>query len=345
MIESTFLFRPAARLAVAAVIIFGEFQLAAASAPRVQFDIAPMAVCHDVTTAEFAESNPNERLLATTLEVSTLMIAGGAADLTEFFFRFSSPGQNLLVADYEPKTTLASQYAGNINVEKRNEATKSAGLSVSGVFDHLIKIAGSGDISAKDNVAVRYELESPKSAITASGTIARGTGVYFKFRPSQQTAMEGSRPFKLVLRAPATWRGDYLQVHCEAYGTQRGVVRDEAIRRGARDFFVALYLAGDGQAKTDAVEMARSESVLQAALIQYRRELAAKSSKSVLDELAAIWAPPTRSKALPMAELESLLYSHSPFVASSIPTEIPPQLGTALGAYLSARSAVRDASH
>lgn len=328
---------------VALATLVGSPWLAMANSPRVQFDIAPLAVCHDITTAEFSESNPNERLLETTLEVSTLLISGGETDLSEFFFRFSSPGQNLLVADYEPKTTLASDYAGNINVEKQNESSRSAGVTVSGVWDHLIKIAGSGDMGSKDNLALRYELHSPKAPIMASGTISRGTGVYFKIRPSRQTALEGSRRFKFVLRAPATWRGDYLQVHCEAYGTRRGVVRDEPIHGGSRDFFVALYLAGDVAAKVDAERMARSEATLQLALRQYRKKLTAQASNnSVLDHLAAIWSPPREPE--PLAELEVLLYSHSPFVASSIPSEMPERLGHALGAYLTARTTLRRAS-
>jgi hypothetical protein len=333
-------------LAAVTALAAPEVDASSADPVQIQFDIAPLAVCRDVTTGEFAESNPNERLLETHFEVSTLILGGREDDLDEFFFRFSSPGQNLLITDYSPKTTLASEFAGNINVEQKNESAKSAGVTISSAWDHLIKIAGSGDLASKDHLAVRYELHSPMEPITASGTIARGTGVYFKFRPSRQTALEGSRNFSFVIRVPHAWRGDYLQVHCEARTTRQGVIRglDEPALVGVHDFFVALYLAGDVAAKAAAEEMVRAELALQTALADYRETLLSESRHPVWGRLVTVWSPVRKEVAHPMEQIEQLIYSHSPFEATSIPNQIPGPLADALEAYLQARSTLRLAS-
>lgn len=314
-----------------------------AETPRVQFDMAPVAVCRDITDEAFVELHPNERLLEARFEVSTLLVAGHEDDLDEFVFRFTSPGKQLRIADYSPKSTLASEYAGTINVEKKNEATKSAGVSVSGVLDHLVKVGGSGDIGSKDQLALKYELHSPKEPVTSSGTVARGTGAYFKFRPSRQTSLEGSRTFQFVLRAPADWRGDYLQVHCEAHGRRRGVMRtfDEPFRAGARDFFVALYLAGDAESKTRAEQMARAESDLQAALAAYRDQLHQSQHQPFWRQITVAWASRETPSAATLNQLERVLFSHSPFDPRVLPKDLPESLQHALVEYLAARTTVR----
>ncbi len=314
-----------------------------ADSPMVQFDTAPLITCRDVTTAQFAAENPDERLLEAKLEISTLLGEVRDDDLLEYFFRVSSPGQKLLVADYQPKTTLASDYAGNISVEERNEKTKSAGVTVSGVLNHLVKITGSGDLGSKDSLATRYELLAPMEPVTASGTILRGTGVYFKLRPSRQTALEGSRSFLLTLRAPRSWRGDYLQVHCEAHGVRRGVVRglDEPVRTGMRDFFVALYLAGDQEAKSQAERMVQTEQVLRQQLLYHRETILESPRMTLSDQLASFWGTPRRTTS-PVDRIERLLFS--PGFSPQVPAGLPKSLATALRAYLQARASLRSLS-
>jgi hypothetical protein len=315
-----------------------------AGMPAVQFDVPPLIGCRDITTKEFAAANPGERLVEARLEISTLLGAGADNGLREYFFRVSSPGFRMHVADYQPKTTLASEFAGNISVEQRNEATKSAGLTVSGVWNQLVKISGSGDVGSKESTATRYELLAPMEPVTASGTIFRGSGVYFKLRPSRQTSLEGSRVFSLILRAPSSWRGDYLHVHCEATGVRRGIVRslDEPTQSGVRDFFVGLYLAGDREAKALAERMVRAEEVLRRSLIQHREAIAEPSKTTFVDQLIAVWSPPPRGTAV-VRQIEQLLFSAGNS-STVVPAGLPGKLENTLKVYLQARATLRSLS-
>lgn len=334
---------PRRMLSVAFVIASGVgLPPASASAPVVHFDLAPATACRDVTTPEFAAAHPGDRLLEVTLEISTMLTAGESNDF-EYFIQVLSPGRHLSVVDYAPKTTLASDYAGNISVEKRNESSKSAGVTVSGVWNQLVNIAGSGDIGSKDNLAVRYELHAPQSPVTSSGTILRGAGAYFKLRPSRQTSLEGARPFTIVFRAPDSWRGDYLQVHCECSGTRHGVVRslDERFRCGVRDFFVGLYLAGDNEAKQSAERMVQAEHTLRVQLQRHRAALRKEAPASLADQVISLWKPATSTESS-TERVERLLFSTPhPSAAQKIPAELPEGLTVALERYLAARLQLR----
>jgi len=312
-----------------------------AKMPSVRFDIPHRVACRDVTTDDFAAVYPGDRLLEAEFELSTLLVAGDERDLLQFIYRIASPHRSLQVVDYLPKTTLASEYASSIGVERKQERTKSAGLAVNGSWQHLLNATGSGDLSSKDSAAVRYELVAPLQPLTASGTIQRGSGVYFKLKPSSQASFEGSKSFTLVFRAPHAWRGDYVQVYCEASGVRRGVVRplDEVVTCGMRDFFVALYLPADEEAKAAANRLVQRERALQNLLLSHRDEIAAASRHNVIRSFAAIFEPHDTAA---QQSLKRLLYSHRDGDSDSIPTNLPQPLRTAVAEYLAARAAMRE---
>jgi hypothetical protein len=250
-------------------------QFAGAAPPQVIFDVTPVVACRDVTPEEFAAANPDERLVEARLQVSSLIHSGDEDDLLQYFYRFVSPAQSLRFADYTPKTTLASDVAGNVSIEKKKETTKGIGMTLSGPSDLPIKVAGSGDVGAKSLDAVRYDLVPPMTAVAASGTILRGYGVYFKLRPSRGTSLEGEKEFTLVLRVPRGWRNDFLHLSCTASGVQKGVVPplNENIVSGRRQFLVALYAEGDAAAKTAAERLADAEWALVKTIAAHRREI------------------------------------------------------------------------
>jgi hypothetical protein len=331
--------------AVCAALVLNAATEVAATSPRLTFDVAPMVACRDVTAPEFAAANPDERLVEVQIEISTLLTSGKEEDLVEYTFLITSPSQSLVVADYLPRTTLDSRYASTIAIEKERESERSAGLSISGAWDHLVHISGSGDRKRKENATVRYELHAPLEPVTASGTVQRGRGVYFKIRPARQAALEGSRQFQLTLRAPRHWRGDYVHVHCQAVGMARGVVRslDEPVHCGRRDFFVALYLAGDSQAKARAAAMVRSEAALIKTLAGNRQHWDAPTPS-----LRQFLVPPWDTRAArhdarredARRELERWIFDPGAPTPSAA-DELEPSLQTTLSSYLDARAALR----
>jgi hypothetical protein len=227
---------------------------ALADAPLVQFDVAPMVGCRDVTTASFTQANPDERLIEARFLISSLIQRGEEKDLTEFIYFIDSPLQTMLVEDYLPKTTLATDVVGSIGIEERNDRTRTFGLSGVGAITSEIKLTANANSATTAGERTQYERLPPLELLSASGTMRRGTAAYFKLKPSPRTSLEGSKEFVLILRVPAKWRGDYVRITCSALGTDRGMVRplDEEVKCGRGEFFVALYAEGDMEAKAIA---------------------------------------------------------------------------------------------
>lgn len=224
---------------------------ALADAPLVQFDVAPMVGCRDVTTASFTQANPDERLIEARFLISSLIQRGEEKDLNEYVYFIDSPPQTMTVEDYLPKTTLATDVVGSVCIEQRNDRTRTLGLTGVGTITSEIKVTADAKSAATTGERTQYEKLPPLELVAASGTMRRGTAAYFKLKPSTRTSLEGSQEFVLTLRVPAKWRGDYVRITCTALGTNRGMVRhlDEEVKCGRGEFFVALYAEGDMEAK------------------------------------------------------------------------------------------------
>jgi hypothetical protein len=117
---------------------------------------------------------------------------------------------------------------------------------------------------------VKYDLLPPLETVAASGTLLRGSGVFFKLKGSPRRPLEGASEFALVLRVPRDWRADYVRVQCQATAIERGLVSslDQTITAGERKFLVALYLEGDEGARQTADEFARRDAALRTAAKQ-----------------------------------------------------------------------------
>lgn len=265
-------------------------QTANATPPRVSFDIDPLVACRDVTPPDFAEANPDERLVQADVEVSSLIRYGCEGDLIQYFYRVESPEETIRIVDYSPKTTMASDVAGNISIEKKKEKTNHIGMALTGPIDWPIRATGSGDLGNKSGNVERYELVPQSFAVAASGTVRRGYGVYFKLKPSRSTTLEGSREFTLVFRVPKEWRGDYIHLSCTAVGLRRGVVAplNERTVCGARRFVVALYADGDTSAKLAAERLARAEAGLLKTVVENHREIEKQFYPTFVHRLGAM---------------------------------------------------------
>jgi hypothetical protein len=243
---------------LSSLVVLGLVVCARAEPPRVSFDMPLAVACRNVTSAEYAASNPAHKLIEARFEISSLLVAGNERDLVQYLIRIDSPQKSLTVVDYLPKTLYESRLAGPISVQNTDETSASLGINLSGKYELVTGgfNAGSGEKNAS---CVKYDLLPPLETIAASGTLDRSSAVFFKLKLSHRQLLEGSRQYALVLRAPADWRFDCLRVRCQADGIRRGVVAafDEQVIRGRRDFVVALYQEGDEEAKQSAEEAAR----------------------------------------------------------------------------------------
>ena len=314
-----------------------------AVALEVVFDASPSVACRDVTPDDFAEANPDERLVEARIEVSSLIRRGREDDLVEHFYRFDSSRQTLRIVDYSPKTTLASEMAGNVTVENKQEATRGIGVSVAAPADWPIKLGSSGELGAKALSSTRYELVPPMTAVAASGTLDRGHSVYFKLRPSRSTSLAGAQSFSLVFRVPSRWRADYVHLTCTASGVARGLFSpsDERAVRGRRRFVVALYAEGDASAKAAAERLVRAESELLQTISANRQGLERRLFPSLARHINVLFEG-TATTSLPDSIAEALLYGDKTPENEILDARLPAEVRQAVVRYGVARRALFD---
>ncbi|MCH5377866.1 MAG: hypothetical protein JJ992_28250 [Planctomycetes bacterium] len=328
---------------IAALILLGGFPSLGVRAEtlQVQFDAYPAVGCRDVTPPEFASSNPDERMVEAAFEVSSLIHHGSEDNLLQYLYRLESRQPSVSIADYSPKTTLASNQAGPVAIERKTETNNHAGLAVTGPLDWPAKVTGSGDIGTKSQDSSRFELVPEMIPVTASGTIQRGQGVYFKLKPSRSDTLEGSRQFKVTFRVPGSWRGGYVQLTCTALGVDRGVVRpfDEQIICGNRRFVIALYLEGDAQAKAAAQRLVRAESELWRTVVSRQEEIERRSRPTFVHKVGVLFD--AVRPLIPEDWTHQLVFGphHEPM--GKVADRLPPDVQEAVAEYELARRELR----
>lgn len=232
-----------------------------AEQPRVHFDMPYAVACREVTPADYAALHPGHKLIEARFEISSLLTVGQEKDLTQYFIRIESPHHLLSVVDYLPKT-MHEALASKVTSEKSTERSAALGINLSGKYELLTLPGPSAGIGQKKTSSVKSELLPPLETVAASGTLLRGSSVFFKIKSTPRNLLEGTREYALVVSVPAVWRADYVRVRCEAEGVRRGVVStfDEQVSCGQREFLVSLYLDGDEAARQIAENFARRET-------------------------------------------------------------------------------------
>lgn len=308
-----------------------------ASDPRVQFDLPYQVVCVDVTSAEFAQLHPGERLIEARLPFSMLLVQGRANDVSQVTLRASSPHATMLIADYLPKTLHAEQTLGGVEVRKEHETTASIGVNLAGKVESMTGIGAETGMGEKWTNGSKYQLLPPRETVVASGKMARGAGVYIKLVASERHPWEGEREIVLILRVPAAWRADYLHVRCEADGVRRGIVKqmDESIRVAQRDFLVTLCQSQDEQARYAADELARAEAELRRAVMTSHGDR--RESISLLGGAISIPTGSTPSVS-PQVWLGDFLFAG--LGRGKIPASLPREVKEAATRFQQARSEV-----
>ncbi|HEX5102853.1 MAG TPA: hypothetical protein VFV87_03530 [Pirellulaceae bacterium] len=300
-----------------------------AEPPRVHFDMPFAVACADVTSPQFAAANPGQKLIEARLEISSLLVAGKERDLTQYFVRFESPQRTLTVVDYLPKTLHESRHAGPISVQDTDEKNASIGINLAGQYEMITGAGINAGLGHKNVSCVKQDLLPPLETVAASGTLLRGTAVYFKLKSSPRNLLEGAREYALVLRVPCEWRADYVHVRCQAEGIERAFVSslDQQVTCGQRDFLVALYLEGDPGARDAAEQFSRREAQLRTSA-----QATEKGSETPSRHTAARNRPPRTDDWLPR-----LLYGPAAQLAA-LPSELPQQVQQAVRDFAAARS-------
>ena len=237
--------------------------LYAADLPSLQFDVKHHVACVDVAQGGQFKAVAGKRLIQAKIPVSTLVQHGSAQELLQLLIRFENPDRSVQVIDYQPKTTLATDIVGNIGIETKQDKSAAVGVTLSG-NQAGIRGTTSADIGSKRGQCVKWQHLPPLELLSASGTIARGSGVYFKLKPSKRTSLEGNRDFVLLLQVPESWQSGLLHIDCRAEAEQRSSISNwsEKVTCGHNRFVVALYAANNKKAQGRANRLVSADKRL-----------------------------------------------------------------------------------
>ena len=269
------------RAIVTVALLFAEGVVA----QQVYFDVSRTVVCTEIgdSSSPLHPIERGQKLVQARVSVSLLAYRGEAEAITECLYQFESGTNTTQMIDYLPRTTMDTNVAGNIQVQKSSEVSDQVNLSVSAGIDS-IRANGGGAKSDSSRAAFSYELIPPQEMVAAVGTIGRGTGVYFKLRRTPQISLEGSREFLITLQVPVDWRGGYFRATCQAV---RRSNRNASVL-GSRTFIVPIYLAGDSIARRLAEDFADAEQLLYASARKHQHDVHRRSLPTIAHELSLV---------------------------------------------------------
>lgn len=310
----------------------------AGSPVPVQFDVPQFVACRDVSPESRGSAAGPWRLVEARLPITALPAAGQAPARLEYTYRVLHPTGAVAFVDYRPRTAQDAAVAGNIAVEATRERQQTAGLSVSSTFQQFVQGTLHGDRGQKEAARLRYELKPPRDVTLVSGTLQRGSGVYFQLRPTVDSIWEGAHEFAVVMRVPDAWRGDVLYVRCEAQEVQANKV----VSRGEAQFAVGLYAEGDDAARGAAEQFHQAEKALRRAAAERQPAIARAAVPTVVHRVAA-WLdvyPPR----IPDGWLERIVFGPPQLAEHGFVDRLPPEVRRAVARYARAKRRLQELS-
>ena len=232
-----------------------------AARPALAFDFGSTAECREVARDQAYELYPDEKLVELKLRVSVHLLSGSIGDVEEVRIEIGDCDHRIRVESFSPNTRLESDYSADITVTKTSEKGKTLGASLGGeapvplgdVVAHVLPSINGG-LTNRDVITEKQVRRAPQYAVVASGTIGAEHGVFFKLRSSPQTTLEGSHELTVRFVVPDNWRGDSLRVCCTATGQKDFLWTTQEATWARTCSPVAIYLAGDIEARAAAEE-------------------------------------------------------------------------------------------
>jgi hypothetical protein len=310
----------------------------AGSPAEVRFDVPQYIACREVSPESSGERVGPRRLVEVRLPITALPGPGQTRLQLQYTYRVLHPTGTVEIVDYQPRTAQETTVAGSVAVEATRERQKTSGLSVSGTFQQLVQGTLHGDVGQKETTHVRYELKPPRDVTLVSGTLQRGSGVYFQLRPAAEASWEGSHEFAVVLRVPGEWRGDVLYVRCEAQEVQASKV----VSRGVARFAVGLYAEGDEEARGVVGQFHDAEKALRRAVAEQQRAIEREAVPTVVHRVGA-WLDVYQPR-IPAGWLDRLVYGPPQLAAHDFVDHLPPEVRQAAERYVRAKRRAQELS-
>lgn len=320
-------------VAIAFAIVAGATSASMAQETRVQFDVAPSTEAFVTDEMKLPEADALPRLtklVTMRFEISSFVRNHESEEPLEFIYTIESPSLQFRVVDYLPKTSMESRYAGNVSYEEARDRRIGLHADATGFYKYVTGAFATGSYDDSKQSRVRYDMLPPLELMAASGTIQRGSGVYFKLRSSPRATLEGARDFWVTAQVPAGWRGEVLRIRCEARGYDKRLLADEdhpTVGRG--EFLVAAHIEGDNDAYFAAADFVSAERALRRTAAARQREIDRQSMPSL------VYRAGFKSPKIPENWLRDAMFGQ-PNV--QVTERLPADVQTALATYTSQRA-------
>ncbi len=252
------------RFAALVLLILTPASRASAEEPSLAFDFGRTLACRDITSHDFAQAYPDERVIECTLRLSVHLTAGAIEDVSAVRVEISDCDARLRVHDFSPRTRLESRFSEDIETTTTVESSHSLSASlggeipapIGGVVAHVTPTIGGG-MGGKEVVTEKQTRVAPRFAVVASGTMNEEHGVFFTLRPSALSSLEGVHELTVQFVVPLAWRGDAVRIACQATGEQKVLWMKQQKVFGQKSTPVALYMDGDLAARRAADRFVR----------------------------------------------------------------------------------------
>ncbi|NOY29561.1 MAG: hypothetical protein GXP28_05100 [Planctomycetes bacterium] len=237
---------------------------AQAARPSVDFDFGSTAECRELALPEYEGVFPGEKIVELKLRISVHLTTGNLDEVEEVRIEAVDCDRRIRVHSFEPSTQLESRVSEDIQWSRTIEKGGSLGASLGGqapvlLGDAVAHITPSiqGRTSKREVITETQSRIAPKHAVITSGTIDGEHGVFFKLRRSSQSSLEGVHELTIRFVVPETWRGDSIRICCQATGQEKILWMKQQKTWTHRCAQVAIYLAGDVDARRAAVRFTR----------------------------------------------------------------------------------------
>ncbi len=238
-----------ASIASVACLSFASNVSSAGAPQAVAFDAPAIVVAEPLDASVHNSPSTGGTFLRLKITVSTMIHPEYRGNIDELVVSIDSPSLALRVIDFWPKTEMYSQVQGTITVANEMQRNQNFAFNVAGGYEPFVRGNANGDFHSKQQVQENYQRQPPMQLLTSSGTVNRGYGAFFKFRPGPTPVLEGDRELALLVEAPAGWRADLLHVSMQAVGqASNGFGGVEKQTLGSTELWTAAHLLGDEEA-------------------------------------------------------------------------------------------------
>jgi hypothetical protein len=251
----------------------------------VSFDAPAIVIAEPINPSVVELPTMGGELVRLRIPVSTIQASEFRGQVHEYIVEIDSPYQSMRMLDFWPKSEVYSEIEGNVSVESSQQHDRKLNFSVAGVYEPFGKGAIQGDMQSRSNVQERYQRKPAMQVVSASGTIQRGFGVFFKFRPGPLPVLEGVRDLAILAEVPPGWRADMLQIHLRAVGTAAQQSRSQTL--GEARLWITTHREGDQAAAAAATRYVTQERALRSLAASNQQRIDSKALPTIWHKLGA----------------------------------------------------------